>query len=71
MEEKLVLESDHMSQIAQQQEKTSDDLNRGKHVLTQTEDKSHKAHQRANTERQQMEDKLDEIRLKLVTSRFE
>ena len=69
LEEKLVLESDHMSEIAQQQQKTSDQLNRGKHTLIQTEDKSQKAHQRADTERQQMEHTLDEIRLKLVAAR--
>lgn len=56
-----------MAEIAHVQEETSDLLNQAKHRLMQTEDKSHKAHSRADSERQRMELALDDIRAKFIT----
>lgn len=67
MEEKLIIENDHMAEIACMQQETSDLLNKAKHKLMQTEDKSSKAHGRADSERQQMELALNDVRIKLIT----
>lgn len=66
LEEKLVVESGHMSEISRNQQETSDKLSQAKHKLSQVEDKSAKVHQRASKERENMENTLDECRLKLV-----
>lgn len=66
LEEKLSVESGHMSEISQNQQETSDKLSRAKHTLSQVEDKSTKAHKRASKERENIENTLDECRLKLV-----
>ena len=66
LEEKLVVESDHMSEISRNQQESSDKLSQAKHLLSQVEDKSAKAHKRANKERENIQNTLDECRLKLV-----
>lgn len=70
LEEKLIIENDHMAEIARVQQETSDLLNKRKHKLMQTEDKSSKAHTKADSERQQMEIALDEIRTKLIRAKY-
>ena len=69
LEEKLIIENDHMADIARTQQETSDQLNKAKHKLMQTEDKSSKAHGRADSERKQMEIALNGIETKLTTAK--
>ncbi len=68
LEEKLVIESEHTSAIARDQQNTFDELNQAKHSLSQTEDRSNRAHKRASREREDMENTLDEARTVLITS---
>ena len=58
-----------MAEIACVQQETSDLLNKAKHKLMQTEDKSTKAHAMADSERQQMEASLADVRAKLMTAK--
>jgi hypothetical protein len=69
LEEKLIIEKDHMAEIARTQQETSDQLNKAKHKLMQIEDKSSKAHGRADSERGQMEIALNGIETKLTTAK--
>lgn len=69
LEEKLIIENDHMAEIAHVQQETSDLLNKAKHKKMQTEDKSAKAHAMADSERQQMETALDDDRTKVLTAK--
>ena len=66
----MIIENDHMAQIARSQQETSDLLNKRKHKLMQTQDKSSKEHSKADAERQQMEIALDEIRTRLITAKY-
>ena len=69
LEEKLIIENDHMAEIARVQQETSDLVNKAKHKLMLTKDRSDKAHSRAESERQQMEAALDDVRTKLITAK--